>query len=393
MDSSSGVDISEVIHVGAWKADTWKNQVLEIKTILDPLFGHGVHWVEDSTREPCDLVFLSMDDHGALSELPKVRRELAGEPMVVGVGPSLELPPSLLSGELDDVLVSPFRPVEVLGKIRLLQRIHRQKGMSSEVTYLNEKLESLLGDLEGNLALAERLQMARSPKTFDHVKGIRVRHRYFSGTRSGGDHFDFVGNPEKSAVSFVMTDSSSYGLSSSVLKTLMGLALKLGHRTPMGPSDILELILPDLQLALHGGDELSIFLGSLEPGGQDLQFICLGNVQAWRLAHGSSEAEFLASGHSHLTAEAKVEVPPSQRVSYSQGDRLILVTDGVQEVLGQEGWSNLLQRLVKAEKQEEVLNEFSYEVKKTIKKDSLSRAPHDCTLAVLDRESPGLRLA
>src|SRR6185437_7184732 len=68
-----------------------------------------------------------------------------------------EAPEEFLSGRVDDVLVHPFRSLEILSRIRHCQHIL----MWDELHEINSSFSDMIDQLRGDLKLAERLQKSK----------------------------------------------------------------------------------------------------------------------------------------------------------------------------------------------------------------------------------------
>ncbi|HUP56219.1 MAG TPA: hypothetical protein VM598_02125, partial [Bdellovibrionota bacterium] len=169
------------------------------------------------------------------------------------------IPAALLDGRVDDVLVHPFRALELQSKIRHYQQIL----MWDEVSRLNASFSEVIAELHEDLKLAERLQKGRLPTRFPDMKGFKVTSRYAAGMRSGGDHFDLAESRDGQTLSIVLSDSSSYGLSSAVLGALMRVANKLSADTARSSLDTVARIREEVLATLKEKDRLSLFYGVL----------------------------------------------------------------------------------------------------------------------------------
>jgi hypothetical protein len=181
----------------------------ELKRVLDRLGGFKLN-----VRTPTETLsgqILLLDS--ALKNLPDVLAGIERRGCAVFLledENASEIPAALSQGLVDDVIVQPFRWLDVLSKLKHYQQIL----MWEEVTRLNESFSGLIERLGDDLKLAERLQKSRMPARFPDLRGFKVSARYLAGLRPGGDYFDVADAPEAARLSVILTDSSSYGLSS-----------------------------------------------------------------------------------------------------------------------------------------------------------------------------------
>ncbi len=139
-------------------------------------FSHG--------KELGQIVFVDGDLPDLDGALERIERK--GRALFLIVPDGSPLPMALIDGRVDDVLVRPFRSLEVLSKVRHYQQIL----MWEEVSRMNSSFAELLQRLKEDLGLAERLQKNRLPVRFPEIRGLKVASRYLAGMRSGGVHFD-----------------------------------------------------------------------------------------------------------------------------------------------------------------------------------------------------------
>jgi hypothetical protein len=297
-----------------------------------------------------------------------------------------QVPAVLLEGKVDDVLVHPFRSMEVFSKLRHYQQIL----MWDEVSKLNASFSSALDGIREDLQLASSLQKRRLPVRFADIKGLQIAYRYMAGMRSGGDHFDLAEARGANQLSLVLSDSSSYGLSSAVLSALMGVALKLSADQIRSTQETIQLIHEEIALTLKEKDSLSLFYGVLSRKDFKLRYLNLGTSCAF-LSHEGAAFQELPSQGPPITK--KVFNPGQEmQLELHPEDRLILISDGFLETMGGSGKiCKLLDQFRKSEPTDTV-NELIYLVKSRFAQpDDLPE--QDCTVVVFDVDPRVLRLA
>src|SRR5690606_2901262 len=104
-----------------------------------------------------------------------------------------------------------------------------------------------------------------------------VKSRYFAGLKSGGDHFDLAESTAGNRVSLLLSDSSSYGLSSAFLSTLMRLTMKLSRDEPRSSLDTVKIMYEEVVRTLKDSDHLSISYGVLSRKDYILKYLLLGS--------------------------------------------------------------------------------------------------------------------
>ena len=311
-----------------------------------------------------------------------------------------EIPEAWADQRVDDILVVPFRPLEVLSKLRQIQQVF----MWDEVSQLNASFSNILGHLKEDMQVAERLQKARLPARFPDIKGLAVHHRYLAGMKSGGDHFDVADSRDGKSLSLILSDSSSYGLSSSVLGVLMKVAMKLSSDETRSAAETVRRIQDELLLTLNDKDRLSLFYGVVSRADWKLRYLNLGHSCAYYSSAGRSYVELPAQGAAIARgaggaivqgANALAAAFPSyteQEFQLEPEGRLVLLSDGFVEAAGgSRGMLDLLECFRKGDPKD-CLNELVFKVKSAFTEaDDLPL--QDCTAVVFDVESNILRLA
>ena len=302
-------------------------------------------------------------------------------------GLSGSLPAPLIDGRVDDVIVYPFRKVEALGKLRHFEQIL----MWHEVSKVNASVTEVIDSLRADLKLAERLQKRKLPVRFPEIKGAKVANRYLAGMRSGGDHFDLAESKDGNQLSLILSDSSSYGLSSAVLSALMRVTLKLSSEEARSSQDTVRRIYDELVTLLGEKDRLSMFYGVLSRRDYCLRYLNLGSSAAFHAPKVGSFRPLPTQGEAIGKAQG-FKPGVEGTLPLSPDDRLVLVSDGFVEAAG--GTQSVVELLnrFRATEPTDLLNEFVFCVKsKFIEKDDMPE--QDCTAVVLDVDSKVIRLA
>lgn len=379
------------------RAPAWVRDLETILAGLGPLDGaEGEMQIRyagkaDATAESTNILFIDLNLPGLDDVLASVDRRRRAVFLVTGEGErELEVARRALNaGSVDDVLIHPFRALEVQGKLRH----YRQILMWDEVTRLNDSFGGLIERLHEDLQLAERLQKNRFPERFPETKGFRVLSRYVAGLKSGGDYFDLADSGPSGPhgrLSLVMTDSSSYGLSSAVLSALMRVAMKLNADDTRTSSILVRRIYSDLLAALKERDHLSMFYGVISRKDLVLNYVNLGTTAAF---HARKDGVFAALEHTGgpITRAEGTPKGGDLNLELRPDDRLIVVSDGITEVLGGVDKTLELVNSFRERDSKDLLNELMFRVKKDLGEEDLPA--QDCSAIVLDVDARAMRLA
>jgi len=298
------------------------------------------------------------------------------------------MPALFFERKVDSVLVYPFRAAEVLGVLK----IYEQVLLWEEVSQLNHSFSGLIEQLHEDLKLAERLQKLRLPRRFADIKGFQIQSRYLAGMKSGGEYFDLNDAEQKGQISLLLTDSSSYGLSSALLSVLMRVASKIavGQNTHFSNFYTVKSIYDEILLTLSEKDELSLLFGNISKTDLAFNYLNLGNGKVFHSKKGEN-FRVLPSQGGVITRKSGLPETQDLTVQLAPDDRLVLLSDGFIEAAGGDQNSAVLLNKFRNTEPADTLNELVYQVKSKLPSDD-EMPDQDCTGIVVDINSNIIRL-
>ena len=302
------------------------------------------------------------------------------------------LPAAFSEGRVDDLLIFPLRPMDLLGKLRQ----HEQLRLWEQVSRMNVALEGVVDRLKGDLSVAERLQKARLPVRFPEIKGFHVRCRYLAGTKSGGDYFDLAESSDGKQLALILTDSSSYGLSSAVVSSIVRVASRLTVEQSRSVRELVRAFYEELLVPLGPQDQLSLFYGVLSRRDYVLRYLSLGASRAFHRPAGGTFAMLpaqggpLSQGSRHSLGSSTLLQEGSVQLAAS--DRLVLLSDGYLELLGGEEKARRALDKYSQSPAEDLLNELAFQTKSRLADPREELPPHDSTAMVFDVDAKVMRL-
>ena len=273
-----------------------------------------------------------------------------------------QFPHLLQSHDVDDLVVYPFRVLEVVSKVMHYEKLI----LWQEVVHVNSSLSELLEYVQEDISLAERLQRAKVPKRFPSVQGFKIANRYLAGMRSGGDYFDLAESKDQNHLSFMMTHASSYGLCSSVVSILMRVALKLtiDQLDQKGvTSEIVKQISDEISMTLGEKDSLTLFFGHLVRKERVFRYTHCGDLLFFYAPPGRPFELKQAQG-ARIYLEQSLSGVVEESFQVEEGGRLVLLSAGFIDSVqgGQKALNQILDELRNYDI-EEVLNEMIFRVK------------------------------
>lgn len=319
-----------------------------------------------------------------------------------------DVPRAILEGWVGDALVFPFRGAEVFTRVRLFRDLQ----LWDEVYRMNQSVSDLAERIRDDVAQAERIQLKKLPERFSDLRGLQVASRYLAGLRSGGDHLDLAESRDQTQLMAVLSDSSSYGMSSAVLGAMGRLAARASLESPRACSEAIETLATEIRGILKPQDRWSIFVAHFNRRDFVLRYLNYGTSRAFY--SGAKDPVFLpltvhgdawgAKDYAQVEASAVGgmpqtpanplirTLPPASEMRLAPGGRLTVMSEGFLEALGGEAEALDLLAQMRGQAAREVTNELVFRVKKDFPEaDDLPA--RDCSVAVVDLDPRALRLA
>lgn len=296
------------------------------------------------------------------------------------------VPEALAEGLVDDLLLTPIRPLELLSKIKHVEHLTR----INEIVAVNADLKSLIEKFEEDIRTTRAIQRSLIPEKFAAVPGLKVTHKYLSGLKSGGDYLDFFEFEDKTHVGILMSDSSGYGLSSAFMSVILRLAMKFSKDDVRHPSLTISRVLDELQVTMKPTENLSIFYGILNRKTFELTYASGGSIQ---FIHQPGQGALKdLSPRSHGFGKGEKFGLKDKTAQLMPGDRVTLFSDGFGEnFVGQADLAKVFDGSA-GEDPIMLINEMSYRVKSKFESDD-DMPTQDCSVMIIDIEKRAMRLA
>jgi serine phosphatase RsbU (regulator of sigma subunit) len=359
-----------------------------IRPVLRELPQIAVRERSQSTEDG-QLVFID-SRHPRLDQVVReIPRE--GRSLVLLHSEGEALPAAFAEGRVDDLLLFPLRSLELLSKLRQ----HEQMRLWEQVSRMNEALSGVIERLREDMSVAERLQKARLPVRFPEIKGFKVTSRYLAGLKSGGDYFDLAESSDGRQLALILTDSSSYGLSSAVVSSIVRVASRLSVEQSRSVRELVRAFYEELLTPLGPSDRLSLFYGVLSRKDYVLRYLNLGSSRAFHRSGGgkftvlASQGGPLSQGSRHSLGSVPLQ---EASVSLAPSDRLVLVSDGYLELLGGEDQARELLDRFAEKPAEDLLNELAFQMKSRLANPREELPAQDSSALVFDVDGKVMRL-
>lgn len=237
-----------------------------------------------------------------------------------------------------------FEPSEVA----LLRTLANQAALGIQRTGLIEALRRKIDQLEAaqvelvkkerldrELELARQMQLSMLPRTFLDIPEYTFAARYQPARQVGGDFYDVI-DLDEDHFGLVIADVSDKGLSSALFMALTRSLLRAEARREPSPCQVLKRVNRVLQEMAENSKFVAVFYGIVERSTRRLAYVRAGHDHPVLLRQG--EVHTLGGHGAVLGILDEDELHLSEEtLDLLGGDRLVLFTDGLVDVLDGDG--------------------------------------------------------
>lgn len=206
----------------------------------------------------------------------------------------------------------------------LMARVSRQL----EIYSLYLEKENYLKVISQDMDLARRVQRCIVPQWLPHFEGLQICATYFSAESVGGDYYDIFPIDENK-IGFLVVDVSGHGISASFITAMAKMAFKNSLRNYSSLKDIFDRVNQDFNEILKTEHYLTAFMAFYYRDTGLLEYIKAGHVNQL-LYRKNGEIEVLEATGFFIGSFEEGNYH-SKETLLSEGDRLVLFTDGIVE--------------------------------------------------------------
>lgn len=200
--------------------------------------------------------------------------------------------------------------------------------------------------MERELQLAREIQQKLLPKTVPVIDqyeiGVEMRPYY----DVGGDFFDFITH-EGGQLSICLADVSGKSLPASMIMSTAQATLRALNSFPSNsPQEVIKKLNLQMCMSTQSNKFVTMFYAVLDPKTNTMEYINAGHNPPI-LMGGEDKVEFLRDGGMVIGLFPDVEYTVG-KVHFEEGTELLIFTDGLSEVMDEQGEEFGDDRLVKA---------------------------------------------
>jgi serine phosphatase RsbU (regulator of sigma subunit) len=232
------------------------------------------------------------------------------------------------------------------GEIALLQTFAQQAALLIQRAHLIDELRAHLARLqEAQAALVSQQRLAREmelaaevqrsilPRTYPHVRGLSFAAENRPAREVGGDFYD-VFMLDASRVGLVIADVSGKGMPAALYMALSRSLLLAEARRARSPQRVLLNVNRLLREVGNPRIFVSMFYGIIDTRSKQLTYARAGHDYPLLLRDGEV-AELAGEGTVLGMLDVQAEQLAEQQIALRDGDRLVLYTDGLIDVVNE----------------------------------------------------------
>lgn len=225
-----------------------------------------------------------------------------------------------------------------------------------ELLKFSHQLDNVMIQISGDVDLLKKIQKVLTPTEIPNIPGFEFSRKFVYGSRYGGDYFDIFEHEDKLKFGVLLSSSSGYAMSALFLSLILKVTHLMEAKKGLAPEKVLEQISSELKSTAKTNDETQAFYGVIDRRDLTLNFCAVGRIKGFLQVPGkhlqliSTDSAALGTSTSPVFKSASVELEPKSRV--------VLLSDGILEVLSTDQISQCLQTLGSHSQVHDVRNEI-----------------------------------
>jgi serine phosphatase RsbU (regulator of sigma subunit) len=200
-------------------------------------------------------------------------------------------------------------------------------------------IEGLLVDtarkerLEAEIAIARTIQQKLLPPAEAELPGMSLRARFEPLAEIGGDYYDYARAPDGRSM-VAVGDVSGHGLSTGLLVAMAKAGLSTLIESGFEGTELFVKLNELIYRSTDSRNYMTLALLAYEPGSRKATLTNAGQLAPYRISAGRVESLSLPSFPLGMSARTDF---PTHGFSFTEGDRLVFLTDGIIEATDSAG--------------------------------------------------------
>jgi serine phosphatase RsbU (regulator of sigma subunit) len=246
------------------------------------------------------------------------------------------------------IVHSTQKPLFTPGEVALLQSYANQAALAIQRAGLIDELRGKIKELEAaqaelvqkerlerELELARQVQQSMLPREFPQVPGYVFAARNETARQVGGDFYDVIWLDDD-RFGLIIGDVSGKGMPAALYMALTRSLLLAESRRERSPRAVLNSVNQILMELGDSGHFVSVFYGVVEQAARRLSYARAGHDYPLLLRDGLIQPLRGAGTVLGLLEPQELQLSEEQ-VALTPGDRLVLYTDGLTDVMAGDG--------------------------------------------------------
>lgn len=269
------------------------------------------------------------------------------------------------------------------------------KRFRDELKSANQRIESMIARMQGELKLVHSIQKALVPTEFPHISGFEFSTKFIASMVTGGDYFDIFEHVDRFRFGVILSSASGHSMSALLLSVLLKMTTQLEAKKGSEPHQVLQEMYDQLKENMEPEDTADLFYSLIDRRNFEMRFVRAGVVLALHQNFLTGEVRSLDSSLGALSLDFWPPVE-SGSVMLNPRDRVVLCSRGLMEAVNRDGEPYGLERVTRSflsgpkRGVHELRNHMLFELEKFSGTKEPSR---DQTLVVLEVKDKVIKLA
>ncbi len=200
---------------------------------------------------------------------------------------------------------------------------------TKELKDSNEKLKIAYEEKIKDLKMAQRIQSALIPRNFEDIDSVEIKGLYIPMDDLGGDLYD-VYRLSGNRIAIVILDVAGHGVPASLITTMAKISFSTNSQKSNNAGEVVKMVNSDVYHALgDNNDFFTAFYCIIDIEHNVMEYVNAGHNEIYLKKSDNSIVSLKVTGPM-IGVMNDIEFETG-RVNISNGDRLVLYTDGVVE--------------------------------------------------------------
>jgi len=217
-------------------------------------------------------------------------------------------------------------------QLRKLERELEEKNAllliyKEEIVRMNEKLNTILKQLDSDLSIANSIQNLLVPTEIPNIKGFEFSNKFRASLGSGGDYYEIIHHEDKYKFAMLMASSSGYAMSALFMSVLLKITNKVAKKKGYSPIEFCEKIQNEMRQHMKETDRFALIYTQIDRKKNEISYAGCGNIKALRWNSKEENFEDLDLETAFIQSAKKIAFSQN-KFRYYTGDRIVIASAG-----------------------------------------------------------------